>query len=125
MKHFLFFLLLVLSCPIASRAKGSNVRAVQVQISSNDRLVGKLTVELFNDYGFHERLVYDAEIIGTQRMRFGLVGKSLIKLPSEFIRGDFATYDHVYVLEAFKRKLLEVTEMDDADLLFVPTKKCE
>ena len=45
----------------------------------------------------------------------------MIKLPSNFIRGEFKSDGHRYVLDAFKRELMEVTGLD-VDLRFVPSK---
>ena len=83
---------------------------------------GKLYVEFYNEKGLlYDRLVYDAVIVGTGSMLFELLGNYLINLPSKFIRGEFKSDGHKYVLAVFKHELMEVTGMD-VDLCFVPSK---
>ena len=83
-------------------------------------MYGKLYVEFFDENGLYDRLVYEVVIVGTQSMKFGLVSEHLIKLPKKFIRGEFVSDAHVYVLNAFRRELMNFSKMD-VDIHFVPT----
>lgn len=117
MKKIVFFMFLLIGT-ITVYAQNFAYGLNELSYSADGNVSGIAKVVLFRDTILVDILTYEITIYNSSYMKFGLLSRPLVKLPKRWERGEYRSEKGRYVLEAFKREIVNATGADGAELNF-------